>query len=87
MNDTVLKDAVKTMPLISEDERARRKTEVDFARRSVRYEGHILCDEMEALNEKYINGQFTSEEFSVAIGQSIEKRYQQWRAGNIWSNC
>ena len=66
-------DTVKTTPPISDEERARRKATIAFARRSVRYEGIILCDGIEALNEKYINGELTLQEHTQA-GLDLLKR-------------
>lgn len=54
-------------PAISEAERARRLSEVDFARGSVRYEGGILSDEIEALNARYVAGEIDSDELTAAI--------------------
>ena len=47
---------------ITEDERARRREAVNFARGSVRFEGIVLSDEAEALAERFINGEITLEE-------------------------
>nr|WP_277924483.1 antitoxin VbhA family protein [Sphingomonas sp. CROZ-RG-20F-R02-07] len=52
---------------ISEAERARRLSEVNFARGSVRYEGGILSDEIEQLNARYVAGEITSDELTAAI--------------------
>jgi len=54
-------------PAISEEERARRLSEVNFARGSVRYEGGILSDEIERLNARYVAGEITSDELTAAI--------------------
>ncbi|WP_242098766.1 antitoxin VbhA family protein [Sphingomonas sp. CROZ-RG-20F-R02-07] len=54
-------------PAISEAERARRLSEVNFARGSVRYEGGILSDEIEQLNVRYIAGEIDSDELTAAI--------------------
>jgi len=54
-------------PVISEAERARRLSEVNFARGSVRYEGGILSDEIERLNARYVAGEITSDELTAAI--------------------
>ena len=68
-----MSDAVKTTPLISEEERVIRKATIDFARRSVRHEGIMLSEEIEALNEKYINGELTLQEHTQA-GLDLLKR-------------
>jgi hypothetical protein len=54
-------------PAISEAERARRLSEISFARGSVRYEGGILSDEIEQLNARYIAGEIDSDELTAAI--------------------
>lgn len=54
-------------PAISEAERARRLSEVNFARGSVRYEGGILSDEIENLNARYVAGEIGSDELTAAI--------------------
>jgi uncharacterized membrane-anchored protein len=51
-------------PVISEAERAKRKAAIDFARGSCRFEGIILEDEVETLNQQYINGEMTGAEFT-----------------------
>lgn len=55
------------MPAISEAERARRLSEVNFARGSARYEGGILSDEIESLNARYVAGEISSDELTAAI--------------------
>lgn len=60
-----MNDIVK--PAISEEERARRKAAVDFARGSVRLEGFALSTQLEAINQSYINGELTDEEHVQAI--------------------
>jgi hypothetical protein len=54
-------------PAISKAERARRLSEVNFARGSVRYEGGILSDKIENLNARYVAGEITSDELTAAI--------------------
>ena len=70
---------IKNRPLISEEEKAKRKKEIDFARGCVRYEGVVLDDEIEALNQQYINGELTSEEFNAAFEKLMNGRYEQWK--------
>ncbi|GEM71451.1 MULTISPECIES: antitoxin VbhA family protein [Sphingomonas] len=55
------------VPAISEGERARRLAEVNFARGSIRYEGGILSDEIEQLNDRYVAGELSSDELTAAI--------------------
>ena len=52
---------------ISEEERQRRIDDTNFARGSVRLEGFILSDEVEALTARYIEGELTTEEHTAAI--------------------
>ena len=52
---------------ISPTECARRETAVRFARNSVRLEGFKLSVEAEALNRRYINGEITSAEHTMAL--------------------
>ena len=57
---------------ISAEERARRKESIDFARGSVRFEGVTLTTEMEALNQRYINGELGLDEY-LALGIPLAK--------------
>ena len=52
-------------PAISEAECARRLSEVNFARGSVRYEGGIVSDEIERLNARYVAGEITSDKLTA----------------------
>lgn len=52
---------------LTEEERARRKAAIDYARGSVRLEGFVLNDAAEELNRRYIDGEITSAEHSAAI--------------------
>ncbi len=58
---------------ITEDERARRREAVNFARGSVRFEGIVLSDEAEALAEQFINGEITLEEHT-RLGIELARR-------------
>ena len=58
---------------ITEDERARRREAVNFARGSVRFEGIVLSDEAEALAERFINGEITLEEHT-RLGIELARR-------------
>lgn len=42
--------------MITEQEKNRRKEIINFARGNVRFEGVILSDKVEEINQKYING-------------------------------
>lgn len=61
-------------PAISAAERARREKAVSFARGSVRYEGGILSDEIERINDRFIAGELTTDEFVRAVGASDTAR-------------
>ena len=63
----VVTPITSSTPAISEAERGRRLSEVNFARGSVRYEGGILADEIERLNARYVAGEITSDELTAAI--------------------
>lgn len=63
----VVTPATSSPPAISDAERARRLSEVSFARGSIRYEGGILSDEIETLNARYIAGELTSDALTAAI--------------------
>ncbi|HRE16437.1 MAG TPA: antitoxin VbhA family protein [Rhodocyclaceae bacterium] len=52
---------------ISEEERDRRQAAIDFARGSVRFEGYILDDTLEALSARFVQGEFTPDEFMEEI--------------------
>lgn len=56
---------------ISDDERARRQKAVDYARGSVRLEGFVLDADIEALNQRYVNGELTSEQLTAAIKRPV----------------
>lgn len=58
---------MKAMPVMSDQERARREDAVRFARNSVRLEGFHLNAEVEAVNRSYINGEMTSQEHTAAL--------------------
>jgi hypothetical protein len=57
--------------MISSEERARRQAAVDFARGSVRLEGFTLSAEIEAINQRYIDGEITGEEHVEAIKVAV----------------
>jgi uncharacterized membrane protein len=70
----------KTSSRISEEEKARRKKNIDYARGSVALEGVVLHPEIEVLNERYINGELTEEEYDEAIQESIYRRFHERQA-------
>ena len=67
--------AAQATPTISDDERRRRQKAVDYARGSVRLEGFVLDDDINALNQRYVDGELTSEELTAAIKRTVG----QWR--------
>ena len=71
MSDVV---EIKNHPPISEEEKTRRKENIDFALGSVMLEGYTPRPEIEELMQRYINGELTSEEFSEA-GRAETYRY------------
>ena len=68
-----MKDTVRPYPFISEQEKARRKEAIDFARHNVLLEGTVLRPEIEEINEKYVNGELTLKEHGDAVRESAWK--------------
>ncbi len=61
-------------PTISAEERAKRQYAVDFARNSVRLEGIVLSPAVEAINQRYIDGEIdsaTRQALSFAASESL----------------
>ncbi len=58
-------------PPISDEERRRREKAIAYARGSVRLEGFTLDADIEALNQRYIDGDLTSEELTAAIKHAV----------------
>lgn len=56
---------------ISEQERARRKASIDNARGSVRLEGVVLSQEVERINQRFIDGELTRQEHIEAIRAAV----------------
>ena len=54
----------ENIPLVSEAEKARRQQSVDFARGSIRLEGIFFPPEIEEMNQRYINGEISSEQLT-----------------------
>jgi len=55
--------------------RTQRAREVDNALASVRMEGLKVSREAEAIFQRYINGEMTSEELDCALDQFIDRKY------------
>lgn len=58
---------MKAMPVMSDQERARREDAVRFARNSVRLEGFHLNADAETLFARYINGELTRPQLNDAV--------------------
>ena len=56
---------------ISDEERRSRQKAVDYARGSVRLEGFILGPDIDALNQRYVEGELTSDELTAAIMRAV----------------
>ena len=61
--------------LISMEESAKRKYDVDFARGSVRFEGIVLTPEIEEINQQYIYGHITSQEYITLSFAASEREF------------
>ena len=72
MNETTF--AAAAHPVISDAECARRLKAVDFARGSVRYEGGIQTEEVEAIAARYVAGELTLDEYIDAVKASNTAR-------------
>lgn len=57
-------------PSISDEERARRLKAASFSRGSVRFEGGIQTDEVEAIAARYVEGELTLDEYIAAVKAS-----------------
>lgn len=66
----VEKRVTTSSPAITEAERARRQEAVTFSRGSVRYEGGIQTDEVEAIAARYVEGELTLDEYIAAVKAS-----------------
>ena len=60
-------------PRITDAQRLQRKAAIDFARGSVRLEGVLLSAEIERLNQRYIDGELSSEEHTELCFQAMER--------------
>jgi hypothetical protein len=67
MNDPPSPPETKPTVRITPEERARRKAAIGYVRVSMRLEGLTLSEFAEGLNRRYIEGEITSAEHSVAI--------------------
>jgi len=71
-----------TRTAITDQERARRREAVEFARGSVRFEGIVLSPEAQALAERFINGEITLEEHT-RLGLELYWRDRQTSEGSV----
>lgn len=51
--------------MITQEEKNKRQKVIDFARGNVRYEGVILSDAVEILNQRYVNGEIDKAEHTA----------------------
>ncbi len=58
---------MQAIPMISQQERAKREAAIRFARNSVRLEGFHLNQEAEVLNQRYVSGEITDGEHTAAL--------------------
>lgn len=63
--------------MISLEEKQRRLEIINFARGNVRYEGVVLSNEIEAINQRYINGEIDKAEHSKLCILQIKKEALQ----------
>lgn len=66
-----MNQALPTRQPISDEERRSRQKAVDYARGSVRLEGFILGPDIDALNQRYVEGELTSDELTAAILRAV----------------
>ena len=67
MDDLTLPGETASRGGISEAEKARRRAAIAYARGSLRLEGFSLTPDIEALNQRYIEGEISGAEHSAAI--------------------
>ena len=72
-----MKHRTETAVPISDEEKAERRARFNYMRRFLRYEGTVLSPEIEALDERYINGELTADERDEAIRESVRKNRQR----------
>ena len=60
---------------ISRAEKQRRRAAIDFARGSVRFEGVVLDDEIEALNRRFINGEISDAEHTRLLLEYVDAKH------------
>lgn len=63
----IKKQDAKVPVSITSAQRRERQMAADFARRSVQLEGFVVSPRAEALNERYVNGEITTEQGIQAL--------------------
>jgi len=58
--------------MITEEEKLKRRKEVEYAKASVGLEGIYLSDELLAISDEYIQGKLTSDEYSSKLLKAID---------------
>lgn len=61
---------------ITDEERARRQHQVNFARGSVRLEGFILGQKVEALNRRFLEGELSSDQHVAEVRRLYDPTFQ-----------
>lgn len=71
--------SVNSTPSLSTAERAQRLQTVEFARLSVRLEGIVLSDEIERINQRFVDGELSLAEHTAQCLETIEREAQERR--------
>ncbi|MFC0323387.1 antitoxin VbhA family protein [Gallibacterium melopsittaci] len=58
--------------MITEQEKIKRRNEVEYAKASVELEGIYLSDQLLAISEEYIQGKLTSQEYTNKLLKTID---------------
>jgi Antitoxin VbhA len=66
-----MEEAKPATPRVTDAERLRRQKAVEYARGSAWLEGFVLDADIEALNQRYVNGGLTSEELATSIKRAV----------------
>ena len=69
----------QVVPCISDEEHARRRDAINFARGSVRFEGVVLSDIVEAINTRFIDGEISLDEHGAEIRAALTPRQPRAR--------
>lgn len=63
--------------MITQEEKQRRQELINFALGNVRFEGVVLSNLVEAINQRYINGEIDKSEHSQLCIQQMKKEVLQ----------